>query len=371
MRVGTRRSPAVTKATTTRTTEQGRVAEGGASRLARWLLPLAVCACACAPRPVQSPPARAVRPLHRGPPSDYVSAAGLRWLVLLKPRELLAVPELGGAIRSLVPDRRFDAFTESSGVDLRVLPNAAIAGFAYSTVYLAELPSGVAAEARSLFTERLLSGPLTKQVHPALIRVAGVIGQTPETMLTIDDRLVAVAVGDPVQAKIVEAYAQDRLRRSPPALKGAALSALSDLAASHAAVLLVPGPFADDWQRAANGLLRSTIAVGVAADPVASGKLTTKICLAGAWGDSADDASNRLAAAWTTFAQSSAGKLFELNPVALVQASPDQLILTVELDVSALSRGLQASVWHDLSQILRLPGKPAAAQGSDRVIPKN
>ena len=363
MRVGTRRSPAVTKATTTRTTERlpVQVTVGQASRLAKWLLPLAICASACSPRPAEAPPTRPARPLHQGPPSDYVSSAGLRWLLLLEPRKILAVPELAHAIAAIVPDRRFDAFTESSGVDLRAVPNAAVAGFSYSTLYLAELPNDVAATVRARFTERLLSGPLVKQPHPALIRVAGVVGQTPETLLTVDDRLLAVAVGDPVQERIVEAYAQDRLPRSPPARRGAALSTLPDLAANNTATLLVPGPFADDWQRAANGLLQSTVAIGIAARPAAHGKITTTICLAGAWGDSADDASQRLATAWTAFAQSSAGRLFELAPEANVQPSPDRLTLTIELDLEALVRGLQASVLGDLSQILRLPGKRPTA----------
>jgi len=356
MRVGTRPSPAVTKATTTPTTEHRYVHGVWANRFAGWLLLLAAWASGCAAPRAESPPARPAPPLHRGPPTDYVSAAGLRWLLLLKPQQLLADPELAKAVRAIVPDPRFDAFSESSGVDLRVVPSAAVAGFAYSTLYLAELPRGVASLARARFTERLLSGPVTKRPHPALVRIAGVIGQTPETLLTVEDRLLAVAVGDPLQAKIAEAYAMARLQHSPPALRGAALSSLPDLFANNAAVLLAPGPFADDWQRAANGLLQSTVAIGIAARPVA-GKIATTICLAGAWGDSADEASGRLASAWTRFAESSAGRLFELNPVANVSPSSELLTLTVELDLNGLVRGLQASVLGDLSQILHLPEK--------------
>lgn len=365
MRVGTRRSPAVTKATTTPTTERRNVPER-VRRRPHWfcLLPLAVWAGSCAPAPPKTPPVAAVtpaRPLHHGPLSDFVSAASLRWLVLVRPQQILAEPELGRAVLEIVSERRFDAFQESSGVDLRKLPSAAIAGFPYATLYLAEVPSGVAINTRRLFSERLLAGAVTRQPRPALTRITGVVGQTPETLLTIDERAIAVAVGDPIQAKIAEAYAEERLKNSPTALHGAALSSLPDLFAGNAAVLFAPGPFADEWQRAAGGLLESAVAVGIAARPTGAGKLATTICLAGAWGDSAADAASRLGSAWTTFAQSSAGRLFDLRETAEVTAEPELLTLHVELDLEPLVRGLRASVLGDVTQILRLPDKSKSA----------
>jgi hypothetical protein len=365
MRVGTRRSPAVTKATTTRTTERRRVSES-VRRRPHWfcLLPLAVWAGACASAAPKAAPIAAVapaRPLHQGPLSDFVSAASLRWLVLVRPQQILSEPALGQAVLQIASERRFDAFQESSGVDLRKLPSAAIAGFPYATLYLAEVPSGVAANARTLFSERLLEGAVTKQPRPTLTRITGVVGQTPETLLTIDERAIAVAVGDPIQAKIVEAYAEERLKNSPTALHGAALSSLPDLFASNAAVLFAPGPFADEWRRAAGGILESTVAVAIAARPSGPDKLATTLCLAGAWGDTAADAASRLGAAWTTFARSSAGRLFELRETADVTAESELLTLRVELDLQPLVRGLRASVLGDVTQILRLPDKSTIA----------
>ena len=367
MRVGTRRSPAVTKATTTRTTERllapqsPRHARARSRNASRCSLPIALClsACAARPAPPPAPPISAPAPLHRGPLTDYVSAAGLHWLALVKPRELLADPELARAIEQLVPHAHFDAFAEASGVDLRKVEHGAVGGWAYSTLYLAELAPDAAALARARFSERLLSGAATKHPHPGLFRITGIVGQTPETLLTIDERVLVVAVGDPVPAKVAEAYAEQRLKNSATALRGAALSALPDLSASNPAVLLASGPFADEWQSAANGLLQSTVALAIAAQPSAApndrGKVAVTICLAGAWGSSADDAANRLAAAWLGFARSSAGHLFELNELARVESSPDLLTLHVELELSGIVRGLKASVLRDLSDILRLP----------------
>jgi hypothetical protein len=286
-----------------------------------------------------------------------VSAAGLRWLVLVKPKQIFAEPELARAIEQIVPGPRFQAFAEASGVDLHAVPEAAIAGGAYSTLYVAELPHGAAALARARFSERLLSGALTKHTHPGLYRITGVIGQTPETLVSVDERLLAVAVGDPVQAKVVEAYAEQRLKNSPTALRGAALSSLPDLAAGNAAVLYAPGPFADEWQRAANGLLESTVALGIGARPIGNGKLATTIHLAGEWQSAASDAGSRLAAAWASFARSTSGHLFELNEAAEVRATPELLTLYVELDLAGIVRGLKASVLRDVSEILRLPSR--------------
>ena len=205
---------------------------------------------------------------------------------------------------------------------------------------------------------------MSKQPHPGLTRITGVIGQTPETLLTVDDRLLAISVGDPVPAKIAEAYAAERLKHSPPALRGAALSTLPELASSNVAVLFAPGPFADEWQRAAGGLLQSTVAIAITAQPIGQRQSCHDRCtLRGAWQDSAEDAARRLSAAWSTFARSSAGRLFELNEVAEVSASPDLLRLHVELELAALVRGLRASVLADLSQILNLP--PKAPKSSD------
>lgn len=339
----------------------------------RWLLLTAVWAVACAApsgRAITPEAARPpVKPLHRGPLTDFISSAGLRWLLLLKPRQLLAEPELARAISQIIPSSRFAAFAESSGVDLRVVPEAAIAGFPYSTLYVAELPSGVAASARARFAERLLAGAVTKRPHPGLTRVTGVIGQTPETLLTVEDRLLAISVGDPLQAKIAEAYAEERLKHSPPALRGASLSTLPELASNNVAVLFAPGPFADEWQRAASGILQSAVAIAITAEPLHNGKVATTLYLAGAWQDSADDAARRLSAAWSTFAQSSAGHLFELSDVAEVSTSPDLLRLRVELELAALVRGLRASVLADLSQILTLPPRSAPVENPTKAVP--
>lgn len=326
----------------------------GVARFGRWVIPWLACT-ACTTSAAQVLPAHVpAAVLHRGPLSDYVSAAGLRWLILLQPEQLLKDPELGPAIRQIVPEKRLDAFAEASGVELRRVTTAAVAGFPYTTLYLAELPEGAAELARSRFSDRLVGGARLKRSHPALLRISGVVGQTPETMVTIDERVVSVAVGDPTPAKIVEAYAMQRLKNSPSALLGASLSTLPSPSPSPA-VLLAPGPFADEWQRAAGGLLRTATALAITARPIGHGKLAACVYLSGPWDDSAADAKERLGSAWTNFAHSSAGHLFGLNDAAELSASPTLLTLSVEIDIATLIAGLRASVLGDVSEILSFP----------------
>jgi hypothetical protein len=275
--------------------------------------------------------------------------------MLAKPQAILAEPELGPALLQIVSERRLDAFAEASGVDLRRVAHGAVAGFPYATLYLAEVPAGVARAAREHFVERLVAGAVTKQPRPTLTRITGVVGQTPETLLTADESLLAVAVGDPLLAKIAEAYAEERLKNSPSALRGSALSTLPNLDADNLAVLLAPGPFSDEWRRAALGLLESTVAVGVGLKPIGHGKIAATVCLSGAWGDTAEQAKDRLATAWTSFVASSAGHLFALNPAASVNASSELLTLRVELEIEPILRGLKAAVLSDVADLLQLP----------------
>ncbi len=343
-----------------------RLRDEFALRRAAWLFALCVCACAAPPaKSKAASPAPLAPPLHRGPLSDLIPAAGLRWLVLVKPSALFADPELGPALAQVVTTRRLDAFTEVSGVDLRQLPRAAVAGFPYATLYLAEVPAGMAASAREHFNERLLAGAVTKEPRPNLTRITGVVGQTPETLLTIEDRALAVDVGDPLIARIAQAYAEERLKSSPTALRGSALATLPSFGDDNSVVLLAPGPFSDEWRNAAGGLLESTVAIAVTLRPIGHGKIAATAYLSGGWGDEAAAGARRLATAWTAFTQSSAGHLFRLEPNAAVESTPELLTLRVELEIDPLVRGLKAAVFSDITDLMRMPSNVRSQTPND------
>ena len=59
--------------------------------------------CRSNPVPVKSPPISATPSLHQGPLTDYVPAAGLRWMVVGNPRSFAANPEFLKGFRAADP----------------------------------------------------------------------------------------------------------------------------------------------------------------------------------------------------------------------------------------------------------------------------
>lgn len=303
-------------------------------------------------------------PLHGGPLTDFVPAAGLRWLALGRPRELAQNAEFAEAASRLLPEARLNAYAQSTGIDLRTTPSGLIAGFDYATWYMAELRTGhEVVEQR--FAARLLHDATVQSPHPSLRRLSGMVGQTPETLLISRGHWVAVAVGDPSPARVAEAFAQRRLRRSPPALRGSALSKLPAHLEQAPLRFYAPGPFEGEWARAARGLLARSLAVGVAATPAPEGALNACLVLAGDFADLGAEAEARIQGAWEDLSQSSTGTLLGLRETtgpARMRATSEHIELCVALSLSALTRGLHAAVSADAWELLDVP-KP---QNPDR-----
>lgn len=323
---------------------------------------LAACgAPAPAPKTAAETP-KAAAPLHEGPLTDFVPAAGLRWMVVVRPAELSSAPSLKDALALLLPEPRLDAFAKSSGVELRELPAGVAAGFDYSTLYLFQLDNSGSAVQRQ-FSERLVGGPRVVSPHEKIRRITGVIGRTPESLVLIDGELGAVSVGSATPARVVELYALGKLKKSPPALSGAALSALPKSVGSAPLAFYAPGPFEGEWARGARGLLINAVAIGVSVRPLPGKKVEVTLVLAGDWPK--PDATTRLVDAWDDLAASNLGRLLGLDhPAAapIVSALPDQLKMTVELDVMPLAQGLRAAVLSEVWEIMDLP-RPAPAGG--------
>lgn len=305
-----------------------------------------MCALGCADRPAAAP---ATHPaLHHGPLVDYVPAAGLRWMVVGQPRKLAKSESFGPPLEAIFQRERLEAFAMTSGVDLRTAPSALVAGFDLGTLYMAELAEPSAEQVRKLFEERLISGARVKQPHPELVSVTGVVGLTPETLVTVGKRTVAVSVGDPTPARIVEAFARRRLTRSPTALRGAALSTLPDLQGAPVA-FFAPGPFSESVQRAAGGLLETALAVGAAMHPLGPGRARLVIAISGDWASDPALAAEHLRAVYRTLVQSSTGALLGLDeqPEPRVHATRTLLTFEVDLDLARIARGIRAAVIAD------------------------
>ncbi len=314
------------------------------------------------PPPKASPTDKPAPALHVGPLSDYVASAGLRWMVIGRPREIVRDGTLAKAIGRLLPDSGLEAFSRSSGVDLRHVDSALAAGFDFGTLYMVEAPGSVG-RMQTRFENRIVTGAIIKRPHPELTRVAGLIGTTPESLVRIDHRVAAVAVGSPTPARVVELFALKKLKRSPRALAGSALKSLpTDELEKAPARFYAPGPFQDEWATGAHGLLRTATALGVAARPAGEGRIAFTVAIAGDFHDPKGDPATRLQDAWNELAASGMGHLLGLNQPAsgpTVSGTPDLLRLNVELDSEPLANGLRAAVKAEVWEFLDLsPKKP-------------
>ena len=316
---------------------------------------------ACASR--ASAPAERKPPeseLHVGPLTDYVPAAGLRWLLVAEPSTLWRDPELVRALKPLISPARFEAFARATGIDLRRLSSVAVARFDFASLYLAASGSG-SALAEQRFAERLLIEPRKQSPHRSLSRLTGVVREIPQTFVRVDEHLIAVSVGDPTPARVVELFALGKLK-SVVALKGSSLSSLPvDELEQYPVRFYAAGPFTGEWANGARGLLGRAFAVGIGAKPEGR-TLQAVLVMSGDWGGAGQQASEipRLTAAWTDVAESSLGRLLGLdNPGALPRtiADGDVLRMDIALEIVPIARGLHAAVAADVWEMMDFAGE--------------
>jgi hypothetical protein len=277
-------------------------------------------------------------------------------LVVGRPMDLASDPGLAPALGLLFPAERLDAFAQGTGVHLARTPEALIAGFDYATLYMVEGAEGARVQQR--FRDRLVSEPTVARPHPAIVRIEGLVGATPQTLVRVDPGQVAVSVGSATPARIVELFALGKLTKSPPALRGSALATLPQNLERAPARFYAPGPFGGGWAEGARGLLAAALAVGIAARPVAGGRLELRLAISGDWSHAGSAAEERLREAWQELASSGTGRLLGLNDPAsgpYVQNGPGLLELSLELDALTLARGLRAAVEADVWEILDFP----------------
>jgi hypothetical protein len=331
-----------------------------------WLVAgtLGACASSTPPKPPHTvEPQKQPRPL-----TDLVPAAGLRWLVVARPKELYAEAELAASLVRLFPKERLDAFARASGIDLRALDSGVIAGFDLGTLYLAEAPGRIDAAQRA-FLERLVSLPVTKQLGKGVTHTTGIIGLTPESFLTIDGLGIGVSVGDPTLTKIAGAFALGKLEKSPPALSGAALSELPQSLESYPLRFYAPGPFEGEWTRGARGLLAETLAVAIVARPEPEGVFRVALTAMGDYGSDLAVTNQKARQSYQDLAQSDLGRLLGLGsdqvaPEVIVEAR--RITIHVQLPLKRLMDGLYTAVAADVWEMLDV-AKPVPARAPSKI----
>jgi hypothetical protein len=318
---------------------------------------LGACALACGGAGVAHE--AATRPsepaLHRGALTDFVPAAGLRWLVVGSPRQLAREPGLASLRQGWLTDERRRAFALETGVDLFATERALAAGFDLGTLYMADA-SGFRARPEVAFARRLAGSERLRQPHPDVWHVTGLVGTEPEALVRVADVLVAVAVGDLTLAHAVELRALGRLERTAPAFQGVSLSTLpAELLRPAPFAFYLPGPIEGSWLGASGGLLGAALALGATLAPDGP-HLDLHLCVAGSWRATVDAA--ELAAVWHAFASSALGQELALDrPLEPdeVRGSEHLLELDSTLDAAAFSAGLKALLVGNLDNLEPIP----------------
>lgn len=291
--------------------------------------------------------------LYRGALTDYVPAAGLRWLVTGSPRRLAREPGLVSLRQRWLTEERRRAFAVETGVDLFATERALVAGFDLGTLYMADA-SGWRARPEVAFARRLAGSERLRQPHPRLWHVTGLVGSEPEALVRVADDLVAVAVEDLTLARVVEMRALGRLERVATAFHGVSLSELpAPLLEPSAFAFYLPGPIDGEWMGAsAAGLLGAAHAFGATLEPEGTG-VTLHLCVAGSWRANDDEA--RLRAEWEAFAASTLGRRLALDrPLrpTVVRGSERLLELDSALDAAAFSAGLEGLLVGNLDDLV-------------------
>ncbi len=305
------------------------------------------------PRAAVAP--RAAPPRYSGRLEDYVPAAGLRWLLRGSPLKLAESHSFRPALDALVTRDRLRAVAETSGLSLDELPRAVIAGFDLGTLYLAELPSATAARARERFKARQIHDTHERRPDPNVVVMTGINQGIPTGLVTIDDRVVAYGVGDPLLCRVVEAYARGKLK-AKSAFQGAALEGQRGETDDALIAAHVPGPFDERWQGAAGGLLAIATAVSAKLLPTSAGHATLELTLYGDFAES--NAAERLRSTYMSVASSSTGTLLGLGSAldarSVTNMQNDRVVLMVPLPLTEIANGARAVTSGDLADILRL-----------------
>jgi hypothetical protein len=301
---------------------------------------------ACQPPPAShASPLAEASPLHVAPLAGLVAAAGLRWLVDVRPRTLLA----SRGLIALVPEAELDAFARTAGgVDLRGAEEVVVARAGTSLLALARQfvdPSRVevAFSARLAEVEgRAIEGQPGVTMRP-LTRVWGRSGRERQSLVLFGNEAAGIVFGADAPIRVAEAYALGRLRRAPPAWEAPPLDALGAALGDAPLRAAAPGPFEGEWSAGLGGLLAGATAVGAAARLEGDTTRVTVVVM-GPWGERAPDAQRRLERAVERLGTSDLGRLLGLDrpsEAPRLAAAADRVTLELVLRTEPLVRGLR------------------------------
>lgn len=319
--------------------------------------------CAGPPAPPPPPPAPPPPPPLAIPAlTGLLPEAGLRWVVLVRPREIAAVPWLIPAIAKVASEPKLDLFAARVGFDLRQISEAAIAAYATeggeATLYLVR-HNGDPVVIERLFRARLTGGEHRTLERPDVVRLTGKIGKSAATLVVLGADVVGFQFGGSAArgpARVATLYALDRLKKSPVLLSTDPLKALAARLGPAPVRAFALGPFEGELARGARGLLAGATALGATVRPSAREGLLGVLAVAGDFTRSGEAASNALLVAWNEVATGSFGHLLGLDqPVEkpLATHGTDAVAVAVEVDPNKLAAGLKSATSARIEEIMR------------------
>lgn len=133
-------------------------------------------------------------PLSLDPLVNLVSAAGLVWLIDMRPVDLLASPGIAKAIELAVPGDHFDAFARRhGGIDPRRATHLVLAGFADVTLALAQIAVDPA-RIEKAFADRAVAVE-GRAVDRGITRLWGSVGEEREQIAIFGDQAIGIERG--------------------------------------------------------------------------------------------------------------------------------------------------------------------------------
>ncbi len=296
--------------------------------------------------------------------TDLLSVVDLNWVVLIRPHSLASTTWLMPALAHVFEDERIDVAARTTGIDMREVPELAIAGYADGVVLQLVRHQKDQLAVERQFRQRLTQNEIRSELGHQAVSLWGNIGTAAHGFVAIGIDVIGYQYGGSRTqgpGRIALLYALDKLSGAPTALHDAALAQI------HAALwadgvppveVLFPGPFEGELGRGARGLLAASTGVGVSVAPTVRQTLRLVIFIAGDFGaeESVRRASELLEAAYQDLATADLGTLLgmhqpEVAPVAI--DVPFGLGLGVELNAEKLFRGLSAATDADIRDIMR------------------
>jgi hypothetical protein len=334
------------------------------SLLAALLAALASSLPGCAEKPPPLPPTEAPPPPPLVIPTleGLLPLAGLRWLVLTKPREITKIPWLIPAIAAFIPESRFDRFAKVTGIDLRKTPEAIVASYTTEEGDASIELVRHAGDARAIeraFRDRISSDVIRAVDRPDLVRVTGRIGREPHGFAALGNDVVCFQQEGSMKrgpCRIASLIALGKLGRLAKVAGEPVLESLAARLGPAPLRVFALGPFEGELARGARGLAGAATAIGAAARPSAREAILLSIVITGDFTSQADLAAHELELAWADLVARPFGHLCGLDaPVAppLATHAADAVTLQVELEPRKLAKGLADATVNEIDAIMR------------------